>query len=301
MQIFYTDQFVLPLPDGHRFPMRKYAMLREKVEAANLSRGQPLRVPQAASDEQILRAHDAAYLQRVVSGTLADEEIRRIGFPWTEQMVERSRRSCGATVEACRAALQQGAAVSLAGGTHHAFRSHGAGYCVFNDAAIAALAMQFEGRAKRILIVDCDVHQGDGTAAILADDSSVFTFSIHAAKNFPFRKAESDLDVALPDGCNDEMYLSALHDGLCHSLSASRPDLAIYLAGADPFEGDRLGRLFLSKGGLDLRDQMLFAMCADMAVPVATVMAGGYARCIEDTVDIHFNTVHRAAAANIKV
>ncbi len=301
MQIFYTDQFVLPLPDGHRFPMRKYAMLREKVEAANLSRGQPLRVPQAASDEQILRAHDAAYLQRVVSGTLADEEIRRIGFPWTEQMVERSRRSCGATVEACRAALQQGAAVSLAGGTHHAFRSHGAGYCVFNDAAIAALAMQFEGRAKRILIVDCDVHQGDGTAAILADDSSVFTFSIHAAKNFPFRKAESDLDVALPDGCNDEMYLSALHDGLCHSLSASRPDLAIYLAGADPFEGDRLGRLFLSKGGLDRRDQMLFAMCADMAVPVATVMAGGYARCIEDTVDIHFNTVHRAAAANIKV
>ncbi len=301
MQIFYTDQFVLPLPDGHRFPMRKYAMLREKVEAANLSRGQPLRVPQAASDELILRAHDAAYLQRVVSGTLADDEIRRIGFPWTEQMVERSRRSCGATVEACRAALQQGAAVSLAGGTHHAFRSHGAGYCVFNDAAIAALAMQFEGRAKRILIVDCDVHQGDGTAAILADDSSVFTFSIHAAKNFPFRKAESDLDVALPDGCNDEMYLSALHDGLCHSLSASRPDLAIYLAGADPFEGDRLGRLFLSKGGLDRRDQMLFAMCADMAVPVATVMAGGYARCIEDTVDIHFNTVHRAAAANIKV
>ncbi len=301
MQIFYTDQFVLPLPDGHRFPMRKYAMLREKVEAANLSRGEPLRVPQAASDELILRAHDAAYLQRVVSGTLADDEIRRIGFPWTEQMVERSRRSCGATVEACRAALQQGAAVSLAGGTHHAFRSHGAGYCVLNDAAIAALAMQFEGRAKRILIVDCDVHQGDGTAAILADDSSVFTFSIHAAKNFPFRKAESDLDVALPDGCNDEMYLSALHDGLCHSLSASRPDLAIYLAGADPFEGDRLGRLFLSKGGLDRRDQMLFAMCADMAVPVATVMAGGYARCIEDTVDIHFNTVHRAAAANIKV
>lgn len=301
MQIFYTDQFVLPLPDGHRFPMRKYAMLREKVEAANLSRGQPLRVPQAASDEQILRAHDAAYLQRVVSGTLADDEIRRIGFPWTEQMVERSRRSSGATVEACRAALQQGAAVSLAGGTHHAFRSHGAGYCVFNDAAIAALAMQFEGRAKRILIVDCDVHQGDGTAAILADDSSVFTFSIHAAKNFPFRKAESDLDVALPDGCDDEMYLSALHDGLCHSLSASRPDLAIYLAGADPFEGDRLGRLSLTKGGLDRRDQLLFAMCADMAVPVATVMAGGYARCIEDTVDIHFNTVHRAAAANIKV
>lgn len=279
--------------------MRKYALLRARVEAANLSRGEPLRVPQAASDEQILRAHDAAYLQRVVLGTLAAAEIRRIGFPWSEQMVERSRRSSGATVEACRAALQQGAAVSLAGGTHHAFRSYGAGYCVFNDAAIAALAMQVEGRAKRILIVDCDVHQGDGTAAILADDASVFTFSIHAAKNFPFRKAESDLDVALPDGCDDELYLSALHDGLSHALSASRPDLAIYLAGADPFEGDRLGRLSLSKDGLDRRDEMLFAMCTDMGVPVATVMAGGYARCIDDTVDIHFNTVRRAAATHI--
>jgi acetoin utilization deacetylase AcuC-like enzyme len=295
VQIFYTDHFVLPLPDRHRFPMRKYAMLRAKVAAANLSRGEPLRVPQAASDEQILRAHDAVYLQRVVSGTLAPADIRRIGFPWTEQMVERSRRSSGATVEACRAALQHGVAVSLAGGTHHAFRAHGAGYCVFNDAAIAALAMQFEGRAKRILIVDCDVHQGDGTAAILADDPSVFTFSIHGAKNFPFRKAESDLDVALPDCCGDEMYLAALHDGLCHALSASRPDLVIYLAGADPFEGDRLGRLSLSKDGLARRDQMMFAMCADMGVPVATVMAGGYACRIEDTVDIHFNTARLAA------
>ncbi|UCD67743.1 MAG: histone deacetylase [Betaproteobacteria bacterium] len=296
MQIFYTDQFELPLPDGHRFPMRKYAILRDRVEAANLSQGEQLRVPQGASCEQILRAHDADYLKRVLSGTLAPSEIRRIGFPWTEQMVERSRRSSGATVEACRAASQHGVAVSLAGGTHHAFRGHGAGFCVFNDCAIAALAMQIEGRAKRILIIDCDVHQGDGTAAILADDSSVFTFSIHAAKNFPFRKVESDLDIALPDYCDDETYLSALHDGLCYALSASRPDLAIYLAGADPFEGDRLGRLSLSKKGLARRDQMLFTTCTDMSVPVATVMAGGYASRIEDTVDIHFNTVRLAAA-----
>ena len=295
MHIFYTDHFVLPLPEGHRFPMRKYAMLRERVEAANLSKNDPLCVPQGASDEQILRAHDAGYLQRVVSGTLEAAEIRRIGFPWTEQMVERSRRSSGATVEACRMALQHGGAVSLAGGTHHAFRDYGAGYCVFNDAAIAALVMQSEGRAKRVLVVDCDVHQGDGTAAILADDSSVFTFSIHAAKNFPFRKAVSDLDVALPDGCDDETYLSALHDGLCHALSGSRPDLVIYLAGADPFEGDRLGRLSLSKEGLVRRDEMIFVMCADMGAPVATVMAGGYARRIEDTVDIHFNTVKLAS------
>ena len=294
MQIFYTDHFVLPLPEGHRFPMVKYALLRERVEAADLSRGDALRVPRAASDVELLRAHDAAYLQRVVTGSLEPSEIRAIGFPWTLQMVERSRRSTGATIEACRAALEDGVAVSLAGGTHHAFRDHGAGYCVFNDAAVAALAMQYEGRARRVVIVDCDVHQGDGTAAILADDPSIFTFSIHAARNFPFRKAESDLDIALPDAASDNAYLSSLAHGLHHAFSASQPDLAIYLAGADPFEDDRLGRLALSKDGLRLRDEMVFSMCADVAVPVAVVMAGGYARRIEDSVDIHFSTVQLA-------
>ncbi|MGD2140235.1 MAG: histone deacetylase [Burkholderiales bacterium] len=294
MRIFYTDHFELPLPEDHRFPMRKYAMLRARVEAAGLSGGEPLCVPGPASNEQILRAHDATYLQRVLSGTLAPSEIRRIGFPWTQQMVERSRRSSGATVEACRVALDQGVAVSLAGGTHHAFRDHGSGYCVFNDIAIAALAMQAEARVRRVLIVDGDVHQGDGTAAILANDSSIFTFSIHGAKNFPFRKVESDLDIALPDLTGDERYLSAFQDGLCHALSASQPELVIYLAGADPFEGDRLGRLSVGKAGLVRRDQMLFSACADLGLPVATVMAGGYARNIEDTVDIHFNTVQTA-------
>jgi len=242
-----------------------------------------------------LQAHDTAYLQRVVAGTLAASEVRRIGFPWTIQMVERSRRSSGATIEACRAALEQRVAVNLAGGTHHAFRDHGAGYCVFNDTAIAALVMQAEGRARRVLIVDCDVHQGDGTASILSQDPSVFTFSIHAVRNFPFRKVESDLDIALPDATGDELYLSSLERGLCHALSASQPDLVIFLAGADPFEGDRLGRLSLSKGGLGRRDQLVFSMCADLGVPVAAVMAGGYGRHIEDTVDIHFNTVRVAA------
>ena len=294
MQIFYTDHFVLPLPEGHRFPMVKYALLRERVEAADLSGGDALRVPRAASDDELLRAHDAAYLQRVVTGSLEPSEIRAIGFPWTLQMVERSRRSTGATIEACRAALEDGVAVSLAGGTHHAFRDHGAGYCVFNDAAVAALAMQYEGRARRVVIVDCDVHQGDGTAAILADDPSIFTFSIHAARNFPFRKAESDLDIALPDAASDNAYLSSLAHGLHHAFSASQPDLAIYLAGADPFEDDRLGRLALSKDGLRLRDEMVFSMCADVGVPVAVVMAGGYARRIEDSVDIHFSTVQLA-------
>ena len=296
MQIFYTDHFELPLPQGHRFPMRKYAMLRVRVEAEKLCAGESLRVPHAASDEQILRAHEASYLKRVVSGTLAPSEIRRIGFPWSPQMVERSCRSSGATLEACRAALQQGLAVSLAGGTHHAFRDHGAGYCVFNDAAIAALAMQAEGRTSRVLIVDCDVHQGDGTAAIFADDPSVFTFSIHGARNFPFRKTESDLDIALPDFTGDDSYLASLQDGLCHAFSASQPGLVIYLAGADPYEDDRLGRLSLSKDGLVRRDRLLFSMCADLEVPVATVMAGGYAHAIEDTVDIHINTVRAAVS-----
>jgi acetoin utilization deacetylase AcuC-like enzyme len=295
VRIFYADQFVLPLPEGHRFPMAKYALLRERVSAAGLSGGEALRVPSAARDEELLRAHDARYLQRVITGDLEPAEVRAIGFPWTLQMVERSRRSTGATIEACRSALENGVAASLAGGTHHAFRDRGAGYCVFNDAAVAALAMQSEGRVARAVIVDCDVHQGDGTATILADDPSVFTFSIHGAGNFPFYKAQSDLDIALPDAAGDDAYLSSLSHGLYHAFSAAQPDLAIFLAGADPFEDDRLGRLALSKDGLARRDEMVFSLCADLGVPVAVVMAGGYARHIEDSVDIHFNTVRLAA------
>lgn len=295
MKIFYTDHFVLPLPEGHRFPMAKYAMLRERVEAAGLSHGEPLRIPHAATDQEILRAHDGGYLGRVKEGRLTAEEIRRIGFPWTPQMVERSRRSAGATIEACRAALEEGIAVNLAGGTHHAFRDHGAGYCVFNDSAIAAFAVQAEERARRVLIVDCDVHQGDGTAAILAEDPSVFTFSIHGARNFPAHKSTSDLDIALEDGAGDEEYLSALEGGLCAALSASQADVAIYLAGADPFKEDRLGRLSLSKAGLAARDEKVLGLCRDSGLPVAITMAGGYASRIEDTVDIHFATVSIAA------
>lgn len=295
MKIFYTDQFVLPLPAGHRFPMAKYAILRERVHAAGLAGGEPLCVPHAASDEELLRAHDADYLRRVVEGSLTPAELRRIGFPWTPEMVERSRRSSGATIDASRAALAEGVAVNLAGGTHHAFRDHGAGYCVFNDSAVAALAMQAEGRARRLVIIDCDVHQGDGTAAILAHDPSVFTFSIHGQKNFPFHKEMSDLDIELADGAGDEEYLTALERGICHALSAAQPDLAIYLAGADPYEGDRLGRLSLSRQGLEARDRMVLQFCRDAGVPVVVAMAGGYARRIAETVDIHFATVRVAA------
>jgi acetoin utilization deacetylase AcuC-like enzyme len=276
--------------------MQKYALLRERVEAAGLAGTQGLRSPPAAADAEILLAHDRDYLARVVDGTLSAEEQRRIGFPWSPQMVERSRRSSGATLAAARAALEEGGGVNLAGGTHHAFRDRGEGYCVFNDAAIAALCLQAEGRVRRVAILDCDVHQGNGTAAILAGDPTVFTFSIHAANNYPFDKEASDLDVGLPDGTGDTDYLHALERGVCHTLSAAQPDLAIYLAGADPFQGDRLGRLELTKDGLAARDRMVFELCTAAGVPVAVTMAGGYARRIEDTVDIHFRTVALAVA-----
>ncbi|MBX9962857.1 MAG: histone deacetylase [Burkholderiales bacterium] len=294
MRIFYTDHYVLPLPTGHRFPMAKYRMLRERVLAEGLNGTDPLTVPHAATDEEILRAHDREYLRRVQAGELSAAEIRRIGFPWSPEMVERSRRSSGATIEACRAALELGVGVNLAGGTHHAFRDHGEGYCVFNDAAIAALAMQAEGRVRRVLVVDCDVHQGNGTAAILAGDPTVFTLSLHGARNFPFRKEASDLDVELPDGTGDEAYLAALEPALCRALSASQPDLAIYLSGADPHEDDRLGRLALTTRGLLMRDRLVFELLRDAGVPVAVAMAGGYGRDIDVTVDIHLATVRAA-------
>lgn len=295
MQIFYSDTFVLPLPPGHRFPMEKYAMLRERVAAAGLVPPGRMRVPHAAGDAELARAHSPDYIGRVQRGELGAQEQRRIGFPWSPQMVERSRRSAGATIEACRAALECGVGVNLAGGTHHAFAGHGAGYCVFNDAAVAARAMQAEGRARRVVILDCDVHQGDGTAAILAGDETAFTFSIHGAKNFPFNKQRSDLDLELPDGAGDDAYLDALEEGVRQAVAAARADLAIYLAGADPYFDDRLGRLALTKAGLAERDRVIFHYCRAAGLPLAIAMAGGYARTIADTVDIHFQTVAAAS------
>jgi len=295
LKVFYTDQYVLPLPPSHRFPMAKYRMLRERVEAAGLRGAHAVLSPPAATDDELRRAHAPGYLRRVLDGALSAQEQRRIGFPWSPQMVERSRRSSGATLAAARAALEDGVGVNLAGGTHHAFRDRGEGYCVFNDSAIAVLTLQAEGRLRRAVILDCDVHQGNGTASLLAGDASVFTFSIHAANNFPFEKETSDLDIELPDGTGDRDYLDALEKGVCRALSAAQPDLAIYLAGADPHEGDRLGRLRLTKSGLAARDHLVFELCGTAGVPVAVAMAGGYGRRIEDTVDIHFTTVSVAA------
>ena len=297
MTLYYADHFVLPLPPGHRFPMEKYARLRDALAASGAFAPGDFRVPDAATDEQILRAHCPDYLRRVVSGALSAPEVRAIGFPWSPAMVERSRRSAGATIAAARDALVQGWSANLAGGTHHAFRDRGEGFCVFNDAAIAARAVQAEARIARVAIIDCDVHQGNGTAALLRGDDTVFTFSIHGERNFPFRKEVSDLDIELPDGTGDRAYLEALARGVEETLARARPQLAIYLAGADPHEGDRLGRLALTREGLRARDEHVLGRLKSQGIPVAIAMAGGYGNDIDDTVAIHAATVLTAKEA----
>lgn len=294
MQLFYTDVFVLPLPAGHRFPMEKYSRLRESLLAIGEFSAADFHLPHAATDEELGWAHDFAYIEAITNGQLPDKALKAIGFPWSAGMVERSRRSAGATICACRAALLDGVSANLAGGTHHAFRDRGEGFCVFNDAAVAARAMQAEGKAQRVLIVDCDVHQGNGTASILRNDDSVFTFSMHGARNFPFDKEESDLDIELPDGCTDAAYLLRLDEGLNAAFDLARPDLVIYLAGADPYHDDRLGRLALTFEGLEERDRRVFLRCRAEGVAVAIAMAGGYARQIDDTVRIHASTIRHA-------
>jgi acetoin utilization deacetylase AcuC-like enzyme len=295
MKAFYSDQFVLPLPEGHRFPMQKYRLLRESIVAQAIIPAQNLIVPDAATNEQLTLVHDADYVRKVQTGQLTDKEIRRMGFPWSPELVERSRRSVGGTINACRAALDDGIAANLAGGTHHAFPDFGAGFCVFNDVAVAARVMLAEQHVQRVVVIDCDVHQGDGTAFIFADDARVFTFSIHGARNFPFRKQQSDLDIELEDNTGDTDYLSALETGVHYAIELAGADLAIYLAGADPFTGDRLGRLAVSKTGLAARDRFVIGTCRARTLPVAVVMSGGYARNMQDIVEIHAETIRMAA------
>jgi len=278
---FYTDHFVLPLPEGHRFPMIKYARVRERCLAEGILREAELEVPPAARWDELLLVHERDYVERVREGRLEYLEQRRIGFPWTEGMVERSRRSAGATICAARVALAErdagrwGAAVNLAGGTHHAYPDRGEGFCVFNDAAVAIRVLQRDGAIRRAAVLDCDVHQGNGTAAAFATDPSVFTFSIHGARNFPFRKERSSLDVELPDGAGDDAFLAAVEMHVPAVLADFHPELVIYLAGADPFHEDRFGRLGMTKDGLAERDRLVLGACRDAGVPIAIVMAGG--------------------------
>jgi acetoin utilization deacetylase AcuC-like enzyme len=299
MQGFYATQFVLPLPPGHRFPMVKYQLLRDRL-AAELGE---LELMQAlpATDGELALIHSPDYVNAIATGRIDPKFMREIGFPWSEAMAERARRSVGATIAACRAAMKNGVAANTAGGTHHAYADHGAGFCVFNDAAVAARLMQVEWgrshrRALKVAIVDLDVHQGNGTAHIFRGDASVFTLSLHGQKNFPFRKEASDLDVALGDGCCDDEYLRALEHSLDELGQKFEPELIIYLAGADPHEGDRLGRLKLSWDGLEARDRRVFDWAWQRRVPLAFAMAGGYGKRIEDTVQVQVNTFKVAAA-----
>jgi len=292
VKAFYTDHFVLPLPEGHRFPMQKYRLLREAI--ATHPQIHLIEAP-VASDTQLLYVHTPSYIQKVVAGELSTQEQGAIGFPWSERMVERSRRSVGATIAACQSALIDGVAVNLAGGTHHAYRDHGGGFCVFNDAAVAARVLQkTQGSDFRVAIVDLDVHQGNGTAAILKNDERIFTLSLHGENNFPFQKEESDLDVALPNGCGDNLYLDALSNALHVVKTKFDPQFIIYLAGADPHEHDRLGKLSLTQEGMRERDQQVYNWAAANALPVAIAMAGGYGKDITLTVDIHAQTIRSA-------
>jgi len=301
MQAFYADHFVLPLPEGHRFPMLKYRLLRDalSLELPWLAQSEAL----AATEAELATVHDADYIQAVAQGTLAPTVQREIGFPWSPEMAERARRSVGGTLQACRVALDgMGVGANLAGGTHHAYADKGGGFCVFNDVAVAARVMQAEreagpdGRRLQVAVIDLDVHQGNGTARIFQGVDDVFTLSMHGEKNFPFRKEASHLDVGLPDGTSDDAYLRALDAALAELDQRFAPGLVIYLAGADVYEGDRLGRLKLTAEGVAKRDRRVFDWCWQRRIPVALTMGGGYGHDIHATVQVQVNTYHLAWA-----
>jgi acetoin utilization deacetylase AcuC-like enzyme len=294
MNVWSSARYTFPLPPGHRFPIGKYELLRRRVMAAGLVPAGRSHEPNRADANALRRVHTDDYVTRLTDGRLSSTELRRLGFPWSEALVERSYRAVGGTCESARAALDDGIAINLAGGTHHAFADHGEAFCVFNDVAVAIRTLQHDGRIRRAAIVDLDVHQGNGTHAIFAGDSSVFTFSMHGGRNYPFTKVAGCIDVDLEDGTADDEYLAVLAERLPGVLAAAQPDLVVYLAGADPYAGDRLGRLGLTLGGLARRDAMVIGTCREVGIPVAITIAGGYGREIDDTVQAHLNTVRVA-------
>ena len=290
-----SARYAITLPTNHRFPIAKYALLRDAVIASGLVPPTHIHEPDRAPIDSLRLVHTERYIEAVRSGTLSEAEQRRIGLPWSESLVERSFRAVGGTCEAATAALDRGVTMNLAGGTHHAFPDHGEGFCVFNDVAVAIRTLKRHGRIRRAVVIDLDVHQGNGTHAIFTGDPSVFTFSMHGGRNYPFHKVAGSLDVALADGTGDDAYLTALAETLPGVLSASAPDLAIYLAGADSHEGDRLGRLCLTFEGLARRDVMVLDACREVGIPVFITIAGGYGRNIDDSVKVHLNTVRVAS------
>ncbi len=291
-----SSRYTFPLPAGHRFPVAKYAMLRDRVIADGIIAPGQMRDPPAATDDELLLAHTADYVGRFNAGRLDPAEVRRIGLPWSEELVERSRRAVGGTIAAARHALAHGVAMNLAGGTHHAFADHGEGFCVYNDIAVGIRVLQRDALISRTAIIDLDVHQGNGTHAMLGADERVFTFSMHGGRNFPFHKVGGSLDIELADGTRDDEYLSRLGDVLPGILARAAPDLVFYIAGADPHEGDALGRLSLTFAGLARRDAYVLSQCRDVGIPVAITIGGGYGRRIEDTVAIHADTARIAAS-----
>lgn len=294
LQVWSSAHYVIALPEAHRFPIAKYALLRDAVIAEGVVPRELVHDPARVSLEDARRVHSADYLERLVRGTMPAAEQRTLGFPWSEGLVERSFRASGGTLEAAQHALGAGIAMNLAGGTHHAFATHGEGFCVLNDVAIAFTALRAQGRIARAAVVDLDVHQGNGTHSIFADDESLFTFSMHGRRNYPFRKVAGRLDVELEDGTADSEYLERLAEALPRALASARPDLVFYLAGADPHEGDTLGRLKLSFEGLMRRDALVLEACRAIGVPVAIAIAGGYGADIHDTVRVHVNTARVA-------
>ena len=286
--------YAIPLPDGHRFPMAKYALIRDRVLAEGLVAPDHMHDPPRVEVDDLLLVHTPEYVRKVTTGTLEPAEQRRIGLPWSPLFVERAYRVVRGTVEAAAAALERGVAFNLAGGTHHAFPDRGEGFCTFNDVGVAVRRLQRQGLVRRAAIVDLDVHQGNGTHAVFAGDPSVYTFSMHGAKNFPFHKVPGTLDVELDDGTGDDDYLARLADALPRVLAASQPDLVVYLAGSDPHEGDRLGRLRLTFDGLRRRDRMVLESCRDVGIPVCLTISGGYGRDVNDTVAVHVSTVRIA-------
>jgi acetoin utilization deacetylase AcuC-like enzyme len=285
---FAHDGFTYPLPAGHRFPLEKYRLVREAV--GGLAGVELSRAPRIAWRE-LARAHTRSYVSRVRGGDLSRRELLALGLPWSPALVERSRRSVGATLAAADTALRDGVGFNLGGGTHHAFADAGRGFCVFNDVVVALRSLRAAGRVRRVAVVDLDVHQGDGTHALLAGDADAFTLSVNGFRNYPFRRVPGDLELDLPDGTGDERYLAELELLLPQALRRARPELAFYLAGADPCAGDRLGRLALSKSGLAARDALVRDALAAVGVPVCVTLAGGYAADISDTVEINLQTV----------
>jgi acetoin utilization deacetylase AcuC-like enzyme len=288
--------YTFPLPAGHRFPIEKYALLRDAVLAEGLVAASSMHEPARATMDELARVHTRDYIDRLTRGDVTEAELRLLGFPWSPALVERSYRAVGGTLGAARAALEHGVAMNLAGGTHHAFPDRGEGFCVFNDVAIAVRALRAEGLLRRAAIIDLDVHQGNGTHAIFAGEADTFTFSMHGGRNYPFHKVAGTLDIELPDGTIDAEYLARLADALPRVLDAGEPDLVVYLAGADPHERDRLGRLKLTFEGLERRDAMVLEACREVGIPVAIAIAGGYGLDVHETVAIHLATARIASA-----